>query len=255
MKRDGSSVATAATRNVCGEEESLRIALVTGGNRGIGFEICCGLLRANMCVVACCRDLERGRAAVARAQKEVGDVAGWLIPEVLDVGDPDAIVSLVDRLTISDIKIDVLVNNAAMCPAGNAEIVDHEVIVRAWYVNVLGPWLLAQAVIPNMLEAEYGRIVNVSSGSGATNEGGAPGHAAYGVTKCAINSLTMHLASSLPQSIKVNAMCPGWVRTRMGGPDAPRTPAEGAETAIWLATLEADGPTGRFFRDRELIPW
>jgi len=100
----------------------------------------------------------------------------------------------------------------------------------------------------------YGRIVNVSSGWGSFAEGmGGPG--LYGVTKAALNALTVRLAKELPSTVKVNAMCPGWVRTRMGGQSATRSPDEGADTAIWLATLSDDGPTGGFFRDRKPIEW
>jgi NAD(P)-dependent dehydrogenase (short-subunit alcohol dehydrogenase family) len=106
-----------------------------------------------------------------------------------------------------------------------------------------------------MAKRGYGRVVNVSSGSGSFDDGLDPGHAAYGVTKAALNALTLTLARTLPATVKVNAMCPGWVRTRMGGSGAPRSPEEGADTAVWLATLADDGPTGGFFRDRTLIPW
>jgi NAD(P)-dependent dehydrogenase (short-subunit alcohol dehydrogenase family) len=105
-----------------------------------------------------------------------------------------------------------------------------------------------------MTARRYGRIVNVSSGWGSFTEGlGGPG--AYGVTKAAMNALTVRLSKELPSTIKVNAMCPGWVRTRMGGEGATRTPDEGADTAVWLATVPDDGPTGAFFRDRKRIEW
>ncbi|HEX5871127.1 MAG TPA: SDR family NAD(P)-dependent oxidoreductase, partial [Longimicrobium sp.] len=117
-----------------------------------------------------------------------------------------------------------------------------------------GPIRLIRALVPNMVARGYGRIVNVSSGWGSFAEGmGGPG--AYGVTKAALNAMTVRLSNELPASIKVNAMCPGWVRTRMGGDAATRTPDEGADTAVWLATLPDDGPTGVFFRDRKPIEW
>jgi NAD(P)-dependent dehydrogenase (short-subunit alcohol dehydrogenase family) len=111
-----------------------------------------------------------------------------------------------------------------------------------------------RSLVPSMIASGYGRIVNVSSGWGSFAEGmGGPG--AYGVTKAALNALTVRLAKELPSTVKVNAMCPGWVRTRMGGPSATRSPEEGADTAVWLSTLPEDGPTGGFFRDREPIEW
>jgi NAD(P)-dependent dehydrogenase (short-subunit alcohol dehydrogenase family) len=121
-------------------------------------------------------------------------------------------------------------------------------------VHLTGPLRLIRALAPNMIARGYGRIVNVSSGWGSFAEG-LEGPGAYGVTKAALNALTVRLAKELPSAIKVNAMCPGWVRTRMGGRAARRTPDEGADTAVWLATLPDDGPTGGFFRDRKPIEW
>ena len=117
-----------------------------------------------------------------------------------------------------------------------------------------GPLRLTRSLAPNMIARGYGRIVNLSSGWGSFAEGmGGPGM--YGVTKAALNALTVRLVQELPSAVKVNAMCPGWVRTRMGGEGATRSPDEGADTAVWLATLPDDGPTGGFFRDREPIEW
>ncbi|MFO6463508.1 SDR family oxidoreductase [Jannaschia sp. KMU-145] len=101
----------------------------------------------------------------------------------------------------------------------------------------------------------YGRIVNLSSGGGSFGEGLASGHAAYAISKAALNAATVLAARGARGDVKVNAMCPGWVRTRMGGAAAPRSPAEGADTALWLATLPSDGPSGGFFRNRAPIPW
>lgn len=117
-----------------------------------------------------------------------------------------------------------------------------------------GPLRLIRALAPKMIERKYGRIVNLSSGWGSFAEGmGGPG--LYGVTKAALNALTVRLSKEFPASVKVNAMCPGWVRTRMGGQGATKSPDEGADTAVWLATLPDDGPTGGFFRDRKPIEW
>jgi NAD(P)-dependent dehydrogenase (short-subunit alcohol dehydrogenase family) len=121
-------------------------------------------------------------------------------------------------------------------------------------VHLTGLLRLIRALAPKMIAKRYGRIVNLSSGWGSFAEGmGGPG--LYGVTKAALNALTLRLAKELPPVVKVNAMCPGWVRTRMGGEGATRSPDEGANTAVWLATLPDDGPTGGFFRDREPIEW
>src|SRR5436309_112309 len=121
-------------------------------------------------------------------------------------------------------------------------------------VHLAGPLHLIRALAPKMAGRGYGRIVNLSSGWGSFAEGmGGPGM--YGVTKAALNALTVRLANELPSAVKVNAMCPGWVRTRMGGQGATRSPDEGADTAVWLATLPDEGPTGCFFRDRKPIEW
>jgi len=151
----------------------------------------------------------------------------------------------------------VLVNNAGIYPENDALDATIDQLDRAWTVNTRGPWLLIQAFVPGMIARGYGRVVNLSSGSGSFGEGLDPEHAAYAASKSALNACTMTLDAALPDGadVKANAMCPGWVHTRMGGEQAPRTPEEGADTALWLATLPADGPSGGFFRDRERIPW
>src|SRR5206468_9640017 len=140
-------------------------------------------------------------------------------------------------------SVDVLVNNAGVLQERPLlDLTDAE-IAESIAVHLTGPIRLIRALVPNMIAGGYGRIVNVSSGWGSFAEGmGGPG--AYGVTKAALNALTVRLSKELPSAVKVNAMCPGWVRTRMGGEGATRTPDEGADTAVWLATLPDDGPTG-----------
>lgn len=228
-----------------------RTALVTGGNRGLGLAIAKGLLERGMKVVLGVRDLTLGEQAV----EDLGAREGYILALAIDLEEPDAIERAVAELASRGLKVDVLVNNAAIYPEGTAPWVHPRVIQEAWMVNVYGPWLLSRAFVPGMMARGYGRVVNVSSGSGSFDEGLDRDHAAYAVTKAALNALTLTLAQSLPPSVKVNAMCPGWVRTRMGGASAPLSPEEGADTAIWLATLPDDGPTGGFFRDRRPIPW
>ena len=152
------------------------------------------------------------------------------------------------------VHVHALVNNAGVLHEKPLlELTDAE-IADSIAAHITGPIRLIRSLVPNMITNGYGRIVNVSSGWGSFAEGmGGPG--VYGVTKAALNALTVRLAKELPSTIKVNAMCPGWVRTRMGGEGATRTPDEGADTAVWLATLPDDGPTGGFFRDRKPIEW
>jgi NAD(P)-dependent dehydrogenase (short-subunit alcohol dehydrogenase family) len=163
----------------------------------------------------------------------------------------DAPISAIEK---SGRHVDALVNNAGvLLEKPLLHLTDAE-IDDSIAVHLAGPLHLTRALAPKMVERGYGRIVNLSSGWGSFAEGmGGPGM--YGVTKAALNALTVRLANELPSAVKVNAMCPGWVRTRMGGQGATRSPDEGADTAVWLATLPDDGPTGGFFRDRKPIEW
>ena len=154
-------------------------------------------------------------------------------------------------------RLDVLVNNAAIVlgdgqGASTVTLADLESILAT---NTIGPWRLCEAALPLMRRGGYGRIVNVSSGAGSFGEGHA-GSPAYSVSKAALNMLTLKLARDLDgTNILVNAVCPGWVRTDMGGPNADRTVEQGAETPVWLAMLPDGGPSGGFFRDKQRIPW
>ena len=230
-----------------------RTALVTGGNRGIGLAICEGLVDRGLRVVLGARDEANGEAAARSLRADGGTVR----VEPIDVAEPESIQACADRLAADDVAVDVLVNNAGIYPENDALHATIDQLDRAWTVNTRGPWLLVQEFVPGMIERGYGRVVNVSSGSGSFGEGLDPDHAAYAASKAALNVCTMTLDDALPDTadVKANALCPGWVHTRMGGEAAPRTPEEGADTALWLATLAADGPSGGFFRDREPIPW
>ncbi|MEL7528089.1 MAG: SDR family NAD(P)-dependent oxidoreductase, partial [Pseudomonadota bacterium] len=167
----------------------------------------------------------------------------------IDVSNRDSIARAVDAIG----SVDILVNNAGVLGSGRL-LDDPEDFDRSMSVMVHGPYMLMHLLAPVMVRNGYGRVVNVSSGWGAFSDGVA-GPGAYGVAKAALNALTVASARTLSKSVKVNAMCPGWVRTRMGGAAASRSPEEGADTAIWLATLDADGPTGSSFRDRKRIDW
>jgi NAD(P)-dependent dehydrogenase (short-subunit alcohol dehydrogenase family) len=221
-----------------------RVALVTGANRGIGTAIAQLLVELGYDVLAGSRDLAKGEATAAA----IGARAVEL--DITDQASVDAAFAELDRL-------DVLVNNAAIHydTWESASTADLATVQEALQTNLVGAWRCALAAVPLMRAARYGRIVNVSSGSGSITEPSAIAPA-YAVSKAALNMLTRSLALDLCGSgILVNAACPGWVRTDMGGPAASRSPREGADTPVWLATLPDDGPTGGFFRDRAPAAW
>jgi NAD(P)-dependent dehydrogenase (short-subunit alcohol dehydrogenase family) len=225
-----------------------RIALVTGANRGIGYAIAQGLSALpGIQVLAAARRRQDAQSAAAAIGNGVHGVG-------LDLGDPAAAAREAAAIEARHGPIDILVNNAAVMLRGDALGVPLDDVVQSLAVNTLAPLALTQALGPGMRERGYGRIVNVSSGWGSFSEG-LEGPTAYSVSKAALNAVTVSSAQALGESVKVNALCPGWVRTRMGGDEAQRTPREGADTPIWLATLPDDGPSAGFFRDRQPIPW
>jgi NAD(P)-dependent dehydrogenase (short-subunit alcohol dehydrogenase family) len=226
-----------------------RTALVTGGNRGIGFEACRQLARAGLGVVLSARDPEPGEQAAEALRDEGLDVAF----EALDVTDGESVEACARRLSETGTDIDVLVNNAGVYPTEGVFSVSEETFGRALEINTLGPYRTCRTFVPAMVRRGYGRVVNVSSGGGSFGEGIGP--VAYGVSKAAQNALTVKVAGTVRGDVKANAMCPGWVRTDMGGAGAPRSPEQAADTLVWLATLPPDGPNGGFFRDRHQIPW
>jgi NAD(P)-dependent dehydrogenase (short-subunit alcohol dehydrogenase family) len=224
--------------------------LITGANRGIGLAIAGELARLGHRVVLSAR-----RRADAEREAQTLVAAGHrAVALELDLTSPERIDAALAELQRNRIDVDVLINNAGVLSHRKLLELSDDDVAESFAVHVHGPLRLIRALTPGMIARGRGHIVNVSSGWGSFAEGlGGPG--AYGLTKAALNALTVRIAKELPPSIKVNAMCPGWVRTRMGGDEADRSPAEGADTAVWLATLPADGPTGRFFRDREPIDW
>lgn len=230
-----------------------RIALVTGANRGIGYEICRQLAHQGLHVILTSRDLAKGERAAATLRQGGLEVSFCQ----LDVTDPDSVNRARDNVQRTYGRLDVLVNNAGVYPDEGVSVlsISLETLQETFAINTFGAWRTCQAFVPLMRKHQYGRIVNVSSEAGqiSTMDGYT---GAYKMSKAAMNALTRILASELRRTnIKVNAMCPGWVATAMGGSNAPRTVEEGADTAVWLATLPDNGPTDGFFRDREPIPW
>lgn len=230
-----------------------RVAVVTGANRGIGFAIARQLSLRGMHVVLTARDAQRGQAALADLLVEGLPVSF----HPLDVTSDASTAQLAAHLRTTWGRLDVLINNAgvALDPWVSALNVEMSAFVSTFETNVFGVMRVSQALIPLMKEHGYGRVVNLSSNLGSLEKMGGL-TVAYRSSKAALNAITRVLAAELKHDdILVNAMCPGWVKTGLGGEDAPRTPDEAADTAIWLATLPAGGPTGGFFQDRKPLPW
>jgi len=232
---------------------SQQTALVTGGNRGIGFEVCRQLATLGLRVILTARDSIKGREAAVQLH-----AAGSAVEfHQLDVTKEASIRTLAAFVRTQFGGIDVLINNAAVYPDEGRSVLEValETFRTTMETNVYGPLRLCQVFVPLMRAHSYGRIVNVSSGGGQLT-GMTDDTPAYRMSKAALNALTCMVASAVGSNdILVNAVCPGWVRTDMGGPSAPRTVEQAADTIVWLATLPAGGPTGGFFRDRQPLPW
>lgn len=228
-------------------------ALVTGANKGIGKEVVRQLADKGYATILTARDETKGQRAVDELKSKGLDVR--FMP--LEVTNDDSIQKLAESLTLEGLKLDVLVNNAGIHydTWNDAQSPDWNIVDEAWKVNFLGAWKVAVALLPMLRQTNNPRIVNVSSEAGAMTETRA-GTPAYSASKAAMNMLTIKLAAELaPSGFKVNSVCPGWVRTDMGGSAAPRNVAEGAASVVWAATLDKDGPSGGFFRDGKLIEW
>ncbi len=213
-------------------------ALVTGGNRGLGRALAEGLVARGLDVVIGVRDLAEGQKVAAEIDADAVR---------LDLSNPAEADRAIPGVT-------VLVNNAGLLWPGEDVFENMDHFEATMDVSLHGPFSLIRAHLPQMRAARHGRVVNVSSGWGSFAEG-LGGGGAYGIGKAALNALTVIADRDTEEFIKINALCPGWVQTRMGGPGATTPPAEAADTAVWLATLPDDGPTGGFFRRRERISW
>ncbi|MEO0341854.1 MAG: SDR family NAD(P)-dependent oxidoreductase [Pseudomonadota bacterium] len=227
----------------------MRVAVITGAAKGIGLETARQLSEEGLKVILTGRDAEALRSSAEQLQN-----ADW---HVLDIGEQASTIAFFDWLTATYGRLDVLVNNAARLYGGHAASflgTEPETLIEAISNNAIGAYRLMQAALPLMEQGGYGRIVNVSSGMGAFSEMGA-GAVPYRVSKTTLNALTRLAASEAPSIVKVNAVCPGWVRTDMGGQSAPRDVEDGAKGIVWAATLPADGPSGGFFRDGKAIEW
>jgi NAD(P)-dependent dehydrogenase (short-subunit alcohol dehydrogenase family) len=229
-----------------------RTALVTGGNRGIGLEVCRQLAARGLRVILTARGRARAEAAVATVRG-----TGDMVAAALDVTDAHSVSTLAADLSHRGLHVDVLVNNAAVLVAESTGVLETTVEeLRATFeTNLFGVVLVSQAFVPGMIAGGYGRVVNVSSQAGQLSSMGtyAP---AYSMSKAALNAFTRQLAAATQgRNVLVNSADPGWVRTAMGGRSAPRSVEQGADTLVWLATLPAKGPSGGFFTDRRAIGW
>jgi len=230
------------------------VGLVSGANRGIGREIARQLAGEGHLVFLGARDSEAGEREAVEIRGEGGDVTAI----ELDVADPASIEAAVGRISSDPGRLDVLVNNAGIHSGGygtSIAEVDLDDVKQVMETNTFGALRLIQAALPLLRRSAHPRIVNVSSGAGQLTEMNGGMHP-YRISKTALNAITRITADEEAEAgVLVNSMCPGWVRTDMGTDAAPRSVAEGADTATWLATLPDDGPSGGFFRNREPIAW
>lgn len=227
-----------------------KVALVTGGNRGLGFETCRVLGKHGYHVILTARDKVHGQ----QKADELNDEGLSIEFHPLDVTDPQNIEDTIRWVEKKHGRLDVLINNAAILWDHDKPI-DKELLTKTLETNTIAPYLLCEYASKLMAKHAYGRIVNVSSMSGQLSalEVGIP---AYSLSKTALNAVTVIFASKLANdNILVNSVCPGWVNTDMGGASAPLTVQQGVDTIVWAAELPASGPTGKFLQRRKEIAW
>jgi NAD(P)-dependent dehydrogenase (short-subunit alcohol dehydrogenase family) len=228
-----------------------RIALVTGANKGIGFEVARQLARKSFHVFLGARNEKAGRAAADKLQSD-----GEITFIQIDVADPESIKRAAKEFSKQSERLDTLVNNAGILLDDDKDIlkVSVETFEKTLRTNTLAPLLVAQTFAPFLQKSDAPRIVNVSSGGGQLADGADGWAPAYCISKTALNGVTSQLTAALPK-FAINSVCPGWVRTDMGGTNATRSIQEGASGVVWLAADAPQNETGKFWRDRKVIPW
>ena len=229
---------------------STRTALVTGANRGIGLEVARQLGRAGCGIVLAARDPKLGEEAAQQLAAEGLKVR----MEPLDVSDEDSVKSCAQRLKRGRVAIDILVNNAGVYDRTPIFELQTETFMNVFRTNTLGALWCSQAFIPGMVERQWGRVVMVSSGLGTFSRG-MLGHPCYAISKAALNALTVKLAQAAPDCVKINAVRPGWVKTRLAGAMGKDSVEVGAGRVVHLAMLPDDGPTGGYFRGKRSSRW
>lgn len=236
---------------VCGQwRHCLKTALVTGANKGIGREVVRQLADRGYRVFLGARNLDAGEKAVREINAEN------VLFIALDISEPTSIAEAVLKISGETRSLDVLVNNAAIIAEGDDDIttVSAETVRETLTTNTIGPLLVTQAFLPLLKKSKCPRVINVSSGGGQLDDGMDTWAPAYCLSKTALNAVTSLFAAS-QTGIAVNSVCPGWVRTDMGGAGATRSVEEGAETIVWLADEAPHDLSGKFYRDKEVIPW
>jgi NAD(P)-dependent dehydrogenase (short-subunit alcohol dehydrogenase family) len=241
-----------------------KVALITGANRGIGFETAKHLGALGIKIVVGARDLAKGQAAVQQLQALGVDAESI----VYDADSPDAVQDVYHYFNQRCSKLDILINNAGICDEPllgqeNTSSIAEEVLLHTFHTNFFAVVKLTQTLLPLIKKSAAGRIVNLSSILGSLTLHSMPNSPidpakafAYNATKTALNAFTVHLAHELRDtSIKVNSAHPGWVKTELGGASAPMEVADSYKTSVYLATLDAAGPTGGFFHEKEALPW
>ncbi len=240
-----------------------RVAFVTGANKGIGFEVARQLAREGFRVFLGARNEDAGRAAAEKLDREAKEEsrvehrtgAGVTFLKI-DISNIDSIASAAKEFGKQSDRLDALVNNAGILLDDGKDIlsITPDIFENTLRTNALGALLVSQAFVPFLRKSDAPRIVNVSSGGGQLSDGAEGWAPAYCISKTALNGVTSQLAAALPK-FAVNSVCPGWVRTDMGGSNADRSVAEGASGIVWLAAEAPQSLTAKFVRDRKVIPW
>ncbi|MGE7903550.1 SDR family oxidoreductase [Peribacillus sp. NPDC094092] len=230
-----------------------KVALVTGGNRGIGYELVKQMALEGFKVILTGRDPIKGQKIAENLKKSDLDVSF----QVMDVDNQESIFQAAITVYEQYGRLDVLINNAGVYLDGDEKLVamDPSILEKTMETNFFGVYHVIRSFIPIMEKQGYGRIINVSSEYGGMSQLSYPGVGAYKLSKFALNGLTRLLAGEVKGDIKINAVDPGWVSSEMGGPSAPTTPQQAAESFLWLATIGSEGPNGKFFRSGKLVDW